>query len=89
MDPQAAWDQLLAAYSAGDWDILEERATDLIDWLDRGGFPPTILNQPDLDPDWNRASRVPVASMRWKSPKAYGASGRELRPNGFFSVLVQ
>jgi hypothetical protein len=55
MDPQAAWDQLLAAYAAGDWDILEERATDLIGWLDRGGFPPTILNQTDLDPDWNRA----------------------------------
>ena len=43
MDPQATWDQLLAAYAAGDWDILEERATDLIAWLDRGGFPPTIL----------------------------------------------
>jgi hypothetical protein len=55
MDPQAAWDQLLAAYAAGDWDILEERATDLTAWLDRGGFPPTILRQPDIDPDWNRA----------------------------------
>jgi hypothetical protein len=28
MDPQIAWDQLHAAYAAGDWDILEERATD-------------------------------------------------------------
>ena len=55
MDPQAVWDQLLAAYTAGDWDILEECATDLTAWLDRGGFPPTIIHQPDLDPDWNRA----------------------------------
>jgi len=55
MDPQATWEQLLAAYTAGDWDILEERATDLIGWLDRGGFPPTIINQTDLDSDWNRA----------------------------------
>jgi len=39
MDPQATWDQLLAAYAAGDWDVIEERATDLIAWLDRGGFP--------------------------------------------------
>ena len=54
MDPQAAWDQLLAAYAAGDWDILEDRATDLIAWLDRGGFPPKILDRDDL-PDWNRA----------------------------------
>ena len=54
MDPPAAWDQLLAAYAAGDWEILEERATDLLAWLDRGGFPPTIIRQPDLDPDRNR-----------------------------------
>lgn len=55
MDPQVAWEQLFAAYAAGDWDILEDRATDLIGWLDRGGVPPTILDQPDLDSDWNRA----------------------------------
>ena len=55
MDPQAAWDQLLAAYVAGDWDVIEERATDLLAWLDRGGFPPTIIRQPELDADWNRA----------------------------------
>ncbi len=55
MDPQVAWEQLLAAYAAGDWDILEEPATDLAAWLDRGGFPPTIIRQPDIDLDWNRA----------------------------------
>jgi hypothetical protein len=55
MDPQAAWDQLLAAFAAGEWDQIEELATNLIEWLDRGGFPPTILRQPDLDSDWNRA----------------------------------
>jgi len=55
MDPQAAWEQLFAAYAAGDWDILEERATDLIAWLDRGGFPPMILHQSDIDSELNRA----------------------------------
>ena len=54
MDPQAAWDQLLSAYMAGDWDSIEERATELIEWLDRGGFPPKALNK-DLGPDWDRA----------------------------------
>jgi hypothetical protein len=54
MDPQATWDQLLAAYAAGDWEQIEERATDLLAWLDRGGFPPTIIQQPELDGDWNR-----------------------------------
>ena len=44
MDPQAAWDQLLAAFADGDWDTIEERATDLLAWLNRDGFPPTVLN---------------------------------------------
>jgi len=43
MDPQACWDQLLAAYGAGEWDQIEERATDLLMWLDRGGFRPNRL----------------------------------------------
>ena len=54
MDPQATWDQLLCAFGTGDWDAIEECATELIEWLDRGGFPPQILRQ-DLGPDWNRA----------------------------------
>ena len=53
MDPQATWDQLLAAYVAGDWDVIEERANDLLEWLDRGGFPPKILQIEDIDPEWN------------------------------------
>ena len=54
MDPQATWDQLLAAYAAGDWDLIEERATDLLAWLDRGGFPPKVLTHCDLGEDGNR-----------------------------------
>jgi hypothetical protein len=55
MDPQAAWDQLLCAYAQGDWDTIEERATDLLEWLSRGGFPPKVLSNPDPGPDFNRA----------------------------------
>lgn len=55
MDPQAAWDQLLAAFAEGDWDMIDESATNLIEWLDRDGFPPTVLSIPDLGPDFNRA----------------------------------
>ena len=54
MDPQATWDQLLAAYAAGDWDLIEERATDLLAWLDRGGFPPKVLPGGELGEDGNR-----------------------------------
>jgi hypothetical protein len=55
MDPQAAWDQLLSAYAEGDWDRIEERATELLEWLNRGGFPPKVLSNPGLGPDLNRA----------------------------------
>jgi len=55
MDPQTTWEQLLCAYAEGDWDVIEERATDLIAWLDHGGFPPKIVNRIGLDPDWDLA----------------------------------
>jgi hypothetical protein len=45
---------VLAAYGAGDWDLIEERATDLLAWLDRGGFPPTVLPRGELGEDGNR-----------------------------------
>ena len=54
MDPQATWEQLLAAFAAGDWDLIEERATDLLAWLDRGGFPPKVLPRSELGEDGNR-----------------------------------
>ena len=40
MDPQAAWDQLQEAYRDRDWETVRELAQSLLDWLDRGGFPP-------------------------------------------------
>ena len=60
MDPQATWEQLLRAYAAGDWDAIEERATELIEWLDADGTPPAVLHHPVLrhlyhDADWDRA----------------------------------
>jgi hypothetical protein len=54
MDPQATWEQLLAAYASGDWDRIEERAQELLAWLGRGGFPPQILSRPDLGVDFDR-----------------------------------
>ena len=54
MNPQAAWDQLLCAYATGDWDVIEQHATELLAWLDRGGFPPKVLAR-NLGPHWNRA----------------------------------
>lgn len=41
MDPQATWEQLQEAYGNADWETVRELAQALLDWLDRGGFPPT------------------------------------------------
>ena len=53
MNPQVTWEQLLAAYAAGDWDIIEERATALLAWLDRDGIPPAIIKHPSIGSEWN------------------------------------
>lgn len=42
MDPQAAWDQLQEAYRDRDWETVRELAQSLLDWLERGGFPPVV-----------------------------------------------
>ena len=55
MEPQATWEQLLAAYASGDWDRIEEHAQELLHWLDRGRCPPQVLKHPDLGVDFNRA----------------------------------
>lgn len=54
MDPQAAWDQLLAAYDRLDWSTVEDRATGLLEWLNRGGFPPRIVSPHYAGQEWNR-----------------------------------
>lgn len=50
MDPQTAWDELLAAYRQRDWAEVEQRAGDLLGWLMRGGFPPIPRAIPQLRP---------------------------------------
>ncbi len=46
MDPQATWQAMLQALIDDDRDSASDHATALIDWLERGGFSPTVL--PDL-----------------------------------------
>lgn len=56
MDPQATWEQLLEALSSGDHEQVEELATELLRWLERGGFPPRAVLGTDLGPTWDRAA---------------------------------
>jgi hypothetical protein len=79
MDPQAAWDQLVNAFIEGDWDAIEDRATALLAWLDRGGFPPKVLAQ-NVGPHWNRAlaragclTALDIVRSQWRTHPASGA----------------
>ena len=75
MNPQAAWDQLLCAYTEGDWDVIEQCATDLLVWLDRGGIPPKVLLV-NLGPHWNCALAragclvaLDICQSEWRIPQ--------------------
>lgn len=46
MDPQETWLAMLQALIDGDREEASEHATNLVNWLDRGGFSPKVL--PDL-----------------------------------------
>jgi len=48
MDPDATWQMLIEAY-CNDWERAAEIAGDLLYWLDRGGFPPTITGNKEFD----------------------------------------
>ena len=68
MDPQTAWDDLLAAYADGNWQLVDELADGLITWLTRGGFPPRATTGADLGQDWDRT--VALAACRFAVEKA-------------------
>ncbi len=55
MDPQATWYELLEARSQRDWDRAEELANDLLDWMQRRGFPPQTIGESKLGPRWHHA----------------------------------
>ena len=71
MDPQAAWNDLVDACSAGDSEAIEEAVGALLTWLDAGGFPPQTIAGRIMDPRWNRALAyaacfAALAQSHWK-----------------------
>ena len=54
MEPQKTWEELLSAYAEGKYDLLEQRATELIGLLDRG-YCPRILKEFDVGSEWDAA----------------------------------
>lgn len=53
MDPQAAWNQMLDAIAANDFFEAAVSALTLLNWFDRGGFPPQAVTR-SLPVEWER-----------------------------------
>ncbi len=45
MDPQATWNELLESYNSKQFEEALAAAENLNQWLQRGGFPPTVTAQ--------------------------------------------
>ena len=54
MDPNATWKLLIEAYVRLEWEDVREAAEALLEWLDRGGFPPDVVRDHPVGADWNR-----------------------------------
>jgi hypothetical protein len=49
MDPQSCWNELQEAVITAMWGIAILRAEDLLEWLQKEGFPPNISGYPVFD----------------------------------------
>lgn len=61
MDPSQCWDDMLVAYATKQWQEARGCAEALLEWLERGGFPPqptigttTLSFTTQLDADFSR-----------------------------------
>ena len=68
MDPQTAWNDLLAAYAAEQWDEVLDLAEGLLHWIDRGGFPPRAVTGSEMGKEWDR--EITLAGCRLAITKA-------------------
>jgi hypothetical protein len=63
MDPPAAWLLLVDALEAGHWREVREHAQELLDWLERGGFPPDVSKGRVTNRYWNRQIAVYACNL--------------------------
>jgi len=70
MDPQAAWMELLDARHQRDWDRAEELAENLLEWMNKRGFPPNTVGESGIGRTWHRAVAQFVCYMTLNDVKA-------------------
>lgn len=63
MDPQATWKLLLDEWEECNWLDVSELADALLEWLAKGGFPPTTMGTRRMGADWNRTLAVAVCTF--------------------------
>jgi len=63
MDPQRAWDDMLAAIGRGERDEARQYAADLADWLSKGGFPPKTTDRSGADTQLQKAIVLAVCRL--------------------------
>lgn len=70
MDPQACWEALASHWENKEIAEMRARAMDLLQWINRGGFPPKITGQESFD----RQVAVVVCKMIYDEDRAFRAS---------------
>ncbi len=60
MDPQATWNELLDCYNRKQFEEALAAAENLNQWLQRGGFPPTVTAQVSAGDELHRVIALAV-----------------------------
>ena len=55
MDPNQTLNELLLALGDRDWDRTDELQQALVDWIEKGGFPPLTLGPRELGRQWHKS----------------------------------
>ncbi len=63
MDPQVTWTELLEARLQRDWNRADELANALLDWMQRGGFPPHTIGDRKLGMRWHHSIAYTVCHL--------------------------
>ena len=71
MDPQVTWQNLHEAFRERNWDEARELARSLLDWLQRGGFSPSVQGIPSTDPDLHRQAAQAFCRRVLREATAY------------------
>lgn len=71
MDPQVAWNDLLEAYEAYDWEAVRVSALALRQWIEKGGFPPNTQFGRRMDDAWHRAVTLSTCQFVLDASRRY------------------